>query len=156
MSKRDHAQNVRQLLEGKRWAALATLAESGEPEASMVAYVMSEDLTEAFLHLSTLAAHTRNLAKHPQTSLVISECDLMQQDPQQLARATLSGTVSVIDPAAQAYEQAKQRYLAHLPDAEPLFDFADFRLFRLSISKIRYVGGFAQAFTYSAGDLSAV
>lgn len=120
----------------------------------MVAYAMSDDLSEAYLHLSTLAGHTRNLAKHPQASLVISECDLQRQDPQQLARATLSGTVYVMEPSNQTYAHARQRYLEQLPDAEPLFDFADFRLFRLRISKIRYVGGFARAFSYSPGELS--
>lgn len=120
----------------------------------MVAYVMSDDLSEAYLHLSTLAGHTRNLAKHPQASLVISECDQQRQDPQQLARATLSGTVFVMEPSNQAYAHARQHYLERLPDAEPLFDFADFRLFRLRINKIRYVGGFARAFSYSPVELS--
>jgi heme iron utilization protein len=39
--------------------------------------------------------------------------------------------------------------LARLPNAEMLFTFPDFVLFRLTPSEARYIGGFARAYTLS-------
>jgi putative heme iron utilization protein len=148
VSKTEHLPRLRQLLQQQRWAALATLDGEQRPEASMVAYVLDEERGAVYLHLSTLAGHTRNLARNPQASLVISECDKGHGDPQQLARASLFGQITVITREEEGYETAKQRYLQRLADAAPLFDFGDFRLFRFHIERIRFVGGFAQAHSY--------
>jgi putative heme iron utilization protein len=154
LSKREHKERMRQLLLAQRWAALATLNGEHQPEASMVAYVVNESLSEVYLHLSTLAGHTRNLARQPRASLVITECDQGDNsDPQQLARASLSGSTSVIEYGSEGYDKARRHYLERLPDAEPLFDFADFRLFRFSIARLRFVGGFAQAYSYTPAEL---
>ena len=153
LSKREEKECVRHLLGAQRWAALASLGADGRPEASMVAYAMNDSLSEAYLHLSMLAGHTRNLLHEPRASLVVSACDDGVMDPQQLARVSLSGQVSVIEPGSEGYEKARQSYLARLPDAEPLFDFADFRLFLFHIAKLRFVGGFAQAHNYRPGEL---
>jgi len=144
---------MRQLLQQHRWAALATLDKEKHPEASMVAYAIDEEKGNVYLHLSTLAGHTRNLAQHPQASLVISQADDGAGDPQQLPRATLTGHVSVLGRESADYESARQLYLYRLPDAEPLFSFGDFRLFCFHIEKIRFVGGFAQAHTYRPEEL---
>lgn len=153
MSKREQLPRLQQLLRQQRWAALATLNADALPEASMVAYALNETAGEIYLHLSTLAGHTRNLVQQPRASLVISENDEGMGDPQQLARATLSGHVSVFEQDADGYENARQHYLAHLPSSHPLFDFGDFRLFKFCIEKIRFVGGFAQAHSYRPEEL---
>lgn len=138
---------LRDLLRQQRWAALATLNKQGNPEASMVAYVMSEDFSEAYLHLSELAAHTRNLQQQPRASLAVSVGDSGNGDPQQLPRASLFGQVEILPRDDPHYEAVKQKYLTRLPDAEPLFGFGDFRLFRMRVDKARYVGGFARAYS---------
>lgn len=153
MSKREQLPRVRRLLRDHRWAAMASLGEKQWPEASMVAYALNEACSEAYLHLSELAGHSRNLRRQPQASLVVSECDNSGGDPQQLARAMLLGRVTVFDREAEGYAEAKRRYLQALPEAEPLFDFADFRLFRFRIERIRFVGGFAQAYSYRPEEL---
>jgi len=119
----------------------------------MVAYTLNEAKGEVYLHLSSLAGHTRNLALHPHASLVISQNDEGAGDPQQLPRATLAGYVTVFEREMTGYEEAKQRYLERLPDAAPLFEFGDFRLLRFHIEKIRFVGGFAQAHNYRPEEL---
>jgi len=153
VSKEEHLPRLQQLLREQRWAALATLGGEQQPEASMVAYVLNAARGEAYLHLSELASHTRNLLRHPQVSLVVSECDKQNGDPQQLARVSLMGRVSVFERDAEGYTEARQQYLQRLPDAEPLFGFSDFRLFRFHLETIRFVGGFAQAHSYRPEEL---
>lgn len=136
--------HVRQLIRAQRWAALATVR-NDEPFASMVAYVPAADLSYILLHLSRLAPHTQNLLKNSNASLVIGEPDTGQGDPQTLARVSITGAIAAFLPEAPDYLEAKQRYIARLPDAEMLFGFGDFMLLKLVPRKVRFVGGFAQA-----------
>jgi putative heme iron utilization protein len=68
------------LIRSRRWAALATQGPEG-PEASWVAYVPEADFDGFLLHLSTLAAHTRNLLADPRVGLAISEPERDSEDP---------------------------------------------------------------------------
>jgi hypothetical protein len=154
VAKSEHLPRLIALLDERRWAALATIGMRGKPEASMVAYVVDEKLDALYLHLSQLAAHSRNLLRNPDASLVVSEADSGDGDPQQMARVSLFGRVSCLQRDEPGYEEARCRYLHRLPTAEPLFDFADFRLFRFAIYTARFVGGFAQAHSYDAADLA--
>jgi hypothetical protein len=142
------------LINQQRWAALATI-KGEEPYASMVAYAASPQLDHLYLHLSTLAPHTKKLITHPKVALVISEPDTHVEDPQTLARITLQGKVEIIAKENDDYEEAKACYLKRLPNAEMLFEFSDFSLFRFTPEKLRYVGGFAKAFSLSKEALQA-
>ncbi|GAB4347524.1 MAG: pyridoxamine 5'-phosphate oxidase family protein [Gammaproteobacteria bacterium] len=146
---------LRDLILGERWAALATLADA-QPLASQVAYAVLPDFSGIVLHLSELAAHTRALMTHPYASLSVSEADDGRQDPQTLVRVSLSGAVRLLEPESEAYRDARQCYLARLPASEPLFEFADFRLFVLEPEKIRFVGGFGAARSFDGSALREV
>jgi len=152
MSKREQLEQLTQLVDGQRWAALATVDDTAQPIASMVGYVVSEEFDSVVLHLSRLAAHTRNLLANPHASLVISACDDGSIDPQLLMRASLQGQVTIIEREEPRHALYRTRYLERLPDSARLFDFPDFILFRLVISEIRFVAGFGQAYTYRAGE----
>ncbi len=142
------------LIRASRWAALATLHESA-PFASMVAYAPEADFSGFLLHLSRLAPHTRNLLADPRASLVISEPDTGGDDPQTLARISVQGSVIELTRGSAEYRNARERYLEHLPEAEQLFGFGDFMLFRLLPADARYTGGFARAYTLSRAQLEA-
>ena len=109
-----------------------------------------QDLASLLLHLSRLASHTGNLLKTGTASLAISEPDPGKGDPQTLARVSMSGSVNAVSRAAPEYAALKDCYLSCVPTAEPLFGFEDFILFRLQPTEIRYVGGFAQAYSLDA------
>lgn len=145
-------QPIRELVQRQRWAALATQGDTG-PIASQVAYRMESDFSGFLLHLSRLAAHTRALLRHDAVSLSISEPDDGRADPQTLARVTLFGRASVIDPRGPTYPPARQLYLERFPVAARLFELADFRLIRVAIVKARYVGGLGAARTIDAATL---
>ena len=145
-----------QLLRQHRWAALATTTADATPMASMVGYAMGEDASVIYLHLSRLAAHTGNLLANGKAALVISDADTNAEDPQELARVTLQGKCVVAARGGEEYFTAKTQYLQNLPASERLFDFADFQLFRLDVESARFVGGFAQARSFSRDELRAL
>ncbi len=140
------------LLRQRRWAALATQGPDG-PEASWVAYVPEADFSGFLLHLSTLATHTRNLLADPRAGLAISEPERDGEDPQLLARVMIQGQIVVITAKEPVYPALAERYQAQLPGAIPRFAFADFLLLRLIPARIRFVGGFARAYTLDATAL---
>src|SRR4051794_41255469 len=90
------------LIRSQRIAALGTLREAS-PFVSMVAYAAEPDFGGLLLHLSRLAAHTRQLLANPQASLLISEHDDERDDPQTLARITLAGGAPPDAPPSRAY-----------------------------------------------------
>lgn len=142
------------LLMAHRWAALATLGEDG-PEASMVAYAPAPDAGSLVLFLSGLSAHTRNLITEPRVSLVISEPDPGDGDPQTLARLSIKGTAGIVERTAPDFESVWHTYVSWLPDAAPRLALGDFALFRIVIHEARYVGGFARAGTIPVQRLAA-
>jgi putative heme iron utilization protein len=154
MSATPMALDAARMLQGNRWAALATIGEDG-PSASMVAYAAASDLSSLLLFLSGLSEHTRNLVAEPRVSLVISEPDQGSDDPQTLARLSVKGTARHIDRTDPGFEEAWRIYLDRLPSAAPRIMLADFSLFRVELTSVRYVGGFAQAGTIPLDRLSA-
>ena len=72
MAKSEHLQQISAMLQHHRWAAMATLNEAGLPAASMVAYALDTQRGHIYLHLSGLAAHTKELLRQPAAALIIS------------------------------------------------------------------------------------
>ncbi|NNC92168.1 MAG: pyridoxamine 5'-phosphate oxidase [Acidimicrobiia bacterium] len=146
--------NAVRLVRAQRWAALATLTDEG-PSASMVAYAAEPDLSSLLLFLSGLSEHTRNLVNEPRVSLVISETDSGEGDPQTLPRLSVKGAAQVVDRKSPEFEEAWRTYVTRLPAAGPRIVLGDFSLFRVAIASAHYVGGFAQAGTIPPERLAA-
>ncbi len=144
------------LVGSTRWLAMATRGSGGEPLVSWVAWAPEADFSAFYLHLSRLARHTRNLLENGAISLALSEPDDGRADPQTLARLTLDGRVEALAPGEEGYEPARRCYLERLPEAEMLFQFSDFILFRFVPERGRYVEGFASSHRIDAGRLTAV
>lgn len=142
------------LIRNRRWAALATQGADG-PEASWVAYVSEADCGGFLLHLSTLAAHTRNLLAFPRAGLTISAPELEHEDPQTLARVSIQGETALVSKDAPDYAAAARRYQERLPTSTPRFDIDDFLLVRLTPLRVRFVGGFARTYTLDGPALRA-
>jgi len=143
------------LIRNQRWAALATQGPNG-PEASWVAYAPEPGFAGFLLHVSTLAAHTRNLLADPRAGLGVSTPEQSGEDPQTLARLTIQGEVTALSRDTEAYRNAVELYQTWLPASAPRFEFDDFLLMRLTPMRIRFVGGFARAYTLDAAGLQAV
>ena len=144
------AERGRTLLAAARTGALATVSvEGGFPFGSLVAYAV-DDVGRPLLCLSDLAEHSRNLAADSRASLMASESG--SGDPLALARVTVLGTV--VELRDDLRTAALQTYRERHPDAF-YAAFGDFRLYRLDVSSVRYVGGFGRMSWVSADDHAA-
>ena len=146
---------LRALVHGRRQAALGTL-EAGAPFVSMVLYALEPRMGAApapLIHVSRLSPHTRQLMADPRASLLIALPDVGEGDPQALARVTIQCIAQALPADEPGHAEARVAYLARLPQQEYLFGFPDFTLFRLEPLEVRYVGGFARAFSLSAAQL---
>lgn len=128
------------LIRGANAATLASSAE-GQPFASLVTPAPAPDLSP-LLWLSTLSAHTRQLAAEPRCALLFSGTT-EGPNPQTAPRVTVTGLAEPVPEAEVA--PLKARWLARHPYAALYADFADFGLWRLRIGGALHVGGFARA-----------
>ena len=142
-----YASEIQTLLLKCRIGSLATLGEDGS-EASMAPFAMAQG--EIILHLSKLARHTRNIADHPKVGFMICTPESSAESPLSLPRLSLQGNIEAV--ADDEYDRVKAIYIETIPDAEPLFEFSDFGLFRLTPSFIYWVGGFGYARSIAPHD----
>jgi putative heme iron utilization protein len=145
----ERAEAVRKLVRGARHGLLSTsgLEPAGFPYGSLVP-VAATAAGEPVLLISPLAQHTKNLLKDPRASLLV--LDPTEGDPQQAARATVLGTLRLLDGAEEA--EARARYLAVHGEAGMYFDL-NFQLWGLAPLEARYVGGFGAAAWVSGSEL---
>lgn len=135
------------LLLEQRWAALGTLdCRDATPFVSSVAYAVNRRSDPCLLlHLSELAAHTRNLLATEQASLLVTAPDPGRGDPQQLPRLSLKGTGVRVEPGSEEFSLLASDYVEKFPDAEMRFGLADFHLFRFLPTSGNFIGGFGAA-----------
>jgi hypothetical protein len=75
--------------------------------------------------------------------------------PQSLARVTIQGDAREVGAGHPEHGPAREAYLGRFPDADELFELADFSLFLIGVRSARLVGGFAQAVTLSPEGFAA-
>ena len=143
---------LRQLIHGRMTAALGTLHE-GVPFVSMVPYAVARD-GGFILHVSRLAAHTRDMLDKPDVSLLITESEASGKMPQALARVTVQGRAEMLDRESEKHTDARKVYLSRFPDAAPLFEFSDFNIFVIEPVSARVIAGFGQAITITGEDFA--
>ena len=144
---------LQQLIRGRIIAALGTLHQGG-PFVSMIPYAVARD-GSFILHVSRLAAHTRDMLDNPDVSLLITESEASEKMPQALARVTVQGRAQMLDRDSEKYTEAREVYLSRFPDAARLFEFFDFSIFIVEPFSARIVAGFGQAETITREELAA-
>jgi putative heme iron utilization protein len=138
---------ARKLLRAARSGTLATVADGGQPFASLVTPACAPDLSILLL-LSNLSEHTRHLRAEPRCSVLA--CGPAEgANPQIAPRVTVTGIAEVADDAA-----LKARFLAVHPYAALYADFGDFHLWRIRPMGALFVGGFARAVRIRQADLA--
>jgi len=128
-----------------RTAALLTLRD-GHPFGSYVPYLIGDDWSRIYLHLSRLALHTQHLLKDSRVSLFIAEPDGPGKNPLALQRMNMLGVAAVLSPVEGSYETVKHRYLTKFPQSRMMFGFVDFSLWELRLREAHLVLGFGQAY----------
>ena len=125
-------------------AMLSTLAADGSPEASYAPILWFEDA--AFLFLSELASHTRNLGRDPAVGLLLVECEALE-NPFARRRIALSGRAERIERDAPLYAEILGRFRERFGKVMALLEpLPDFHLFRVIPQRGRYIRGFGQAY----------
>lgn len=147
------ADALRTLLTTRTVAALGTLHD-GAPFVSMVPFALLDDASAFVVHVSGLAAHTRDLRTDPRFSLMVMEEPTPDTMPQALARLTVVGTAAEAPRGSAERDAAATAYLRRFPDAAPMLELGDFAFFTLPPSSMRWVGGFAQARTLPPSALA--
>ncbi len=135
---------VRSLLASQRIGALGTLHD-GEPYVSMVPFALLADGPDFAVHVSALAAHTKDMIASPKVSLLVIAPEVADVPPQATARLTIQGDATRIDAGDARHGKAKDAYLRRFPQSATTFELPDFSIFLIRPRMLRFVGGFAQA-----------
>jgi heme iron utilization protein len=143
------------ILANVRTASLGTMQDE-EPRVSMVAFVPAHDFSAYYIHISRLAQHTVDMQKNRQVSLLIAEPDDGRADPQTLARLSIRGSAEFMENGQPGYTPVKAMYIERFPASEPLFQFADFGLWRIKVKSARFVAGLAKAFNLTPETLKKI
>ena len=141
-----------QLVRERKTAALGTLR-AGGPQLSMVPYAIAADGSGFLIHVSRLAAHTKDMLADARVSLLVAEAEDGGKSPLALARVSVQGVAEAIASDASALPGFRSTYLARFPDAEQLFGFADFSLFLIRPDSARFVAGFGEAHSLTGESL---
>lgn len=135
---------LRALLHTRPVAALGTLHQ-GEPAVSMVPFVLPAGDAALYIHVSTLAPHTRDMHQHPRVGLMVTAEPGEGVAPQALPRVSLQAQVEFLAPDSAEARAAGRAYLARFPHAEPTFALGDFSMVALQPLSARLVAGFGRA-----------
>lgn len=128
-------------------AALGTLDEHGAPFVSMVPFAVEPASGALVLHVSALAAHTRQMQTEPRVSLLVMGADDWAESPQALPRVTIAAW-------AEFTPRDSAAYLARHPQAELMTQLPDFAFVRLQPTAARHVAGFGAARSVGLEDLA--
>ncbi len=142
------ARSSRLLMRRARAATLSTALKSGDgwPYGSLITVAFDYDLSPIML-FSTLSDHTRNLATDGRASLLIEETSRLK-NPQTGPRVSVLGRVK-----KTTHKSDARRFLALHPEAAFYAGFGDFAFFRMTVTRVHFVGGFAKAVWYKAPDI---
>ena len=148
---------LRALLLGRGVGCLATLHD-GKPFASMVPFAATTagGRLRLVVHVSGLAAHTRDMRSTPDVCLMVMAPESEAVQPQALPRVSISGRAEFIAKDESDHATLAAAYLGKFPEAADLFQFADFSIVAIEPTSARLVAGFARALTLSAETLADV
>ena len=148
-----YAERARTLAYLAQTGTLATLSRRhpGHPFASVMPYALDDAGRPLFL-ISAMAMHTQNLEADPRASLLVTQ-PAWDGDPLAAGRLTLMGDVRRVPNTDIA--AARDRYLARHERARYWVDFEDFGFWRLAITDLYFVGGFAAMDWVTEADYAA-
>ena len=147
---------LRDLLNSRRVAALGTLdaSDPGQPFVSMVPFARLGAEACLVIHVSGLAAHTRNLLAHPQVSLLVMAAEADAEPVHALPRVTFDAVAQLPEQGSPAWTAARAAYLTRFPEAALMTELGDFMFVLLRPTGARQVAGFGAARNVDASELA--
>jgi len=140
------------LLIAAEGAHLATLGESGDPQASYAPCVWHDG--DCYLFLSALSGHTGNLMRDSRISLMLLEDAGTAPNPFARKRISLRGKADTVareeERCAAVLAEFRRRFgeIVQLLESLP-----DFTLFRIRLESGSFVRGFGQAYQLEGAKL---
>ena len=146
MTELDDAQtDYRALLAAAEGAHLATLGETGGPEASYAPCVWHDG--DCFLFLSALSNHTGNLMRDARISLMLLEDAAAAPNSFARKRVSLRGKAVTVAREDRLYEDVLAEFRRRFGEIMQLLEsLPDFTLFRIGLEAGSFVRGFGQAY----------
>jgi hypothetical protein len=148
----DSKKVLEHLIENSKIASLGTCSDN-QPFVSMVAFSVNNNFTEFYILISQLAKHSKNITENKKISLMLCQPETEADNPQTLARVSMTGKAELVERNTEKYLSAKNSYLIKNKNAEMYFGLGDFQLYKLKIEKARFVAGFAKTFNLSIESL---
>ncbi|WP_241651739.1 pyridoxamine 5'-phosphate oxidase family protein [Pseudoalteromonas sp. PS5] len=124
-------------------AFLSTLSsnQKGFPFSSIAQYIFLDD-NHFYFFISDIAQHTKNLIKHSELSfMILDDGDVADVEN---ARVTILGHAHKLS-RDESRAQIDQ-FIATHEKAQQYAMLGDFNLWRVVVTRVRYVGGFGRAF----------
>ena len=130
------------LLRSSSSGILSTLSKSfkGYPFGSYVTFITGPDRS-IYIYASTLAQHTKNLFQDSRACITLSK-EKKDDDKQNSQRLTLMGDLKPI--SQNEREVIRNKFHEFLPDSKKYSALHDFDFYKLSHSKVRWIGGFGE------------
>lgn len=120
----------------------------------MVPYAVLPDGSAFVIHVSRLAAHTKDMLSDPRVSLLVMQREDEGVAAQALARVSVQGEAREMPKGSDGERDCREAYLGRFPEAAPLTEFGDFSFFAIRATQARFVAGFAQAMSVTAESLA--
>jgi hypothetical protein len=149
----EHAALLAGLVRSRTVAALGTVR-AGAPFVSMVPFAVLPEGDAFVIHVSRLAAHTKDLIGDPRCCLLVMQPEGEGVAAQALARVSIQGEAREMEKGSAAARACREAYLARFPGTAPLTEFGDFSFFAIRPSQARFVAGFAQAMSVTGETLA--
>ena len=144
MKKNTSIFNAFTLLRQSELGVLSTHSKSNEgfPFGSVSTY-MSTVNGDVIFYISDIAQHTKNLLANDKMCLTVfsgSEGAKNHEDPNDGARLSLLGKVTLIDENSR--DAVAERFFKLYPESRRYQSMHDFKFYKLSVHKARFIGGF--------------
>lgn len=132
---------AKQLLYQSEVGVISTLSKNlrGYPFGSVSPFI-SADSGEVYFYISDIAQHAKNLNHDSRMSLTIFD-QANAGDQNTHGRVTVVGDASVVENSAML-----ARYFLRYPESRGYQNTHDFKLWKMSIKRVRYIGGFGKIF----------
>jgi heme iron utilization protein len=146
-------QQLQDLLQSCRVASLGTISDNGKPLVTMVPFAVEAELGWVVIHVSQLAAHTRNLETRSDVCLLVAQPERAGEPVHALPRVTIEGIASRLEPQGAQWSACRSAYLRRFPDAQLMTQLPDFSFVAVHPVGARQVAGFGAARSVDADEL---
>jgi nitroimidazol reductase NimA-like FMN-containing flavoprotein (pyridoxamine 5'-phosphate oxidase superfamily) len=140
---------LRSLLRGQPLGVLATAA-SGSVHATLVAFVVTDDLNQIIFATSRATRKFRLLEKNPRAALLVDDRSNEVSDFRDACAATAHGNAMEVEP--DKLHELRKRYADKHPYLEGFVRAPSCALMSIAVERYDLVGNFQEVYTLRTGD----